>query len=524
VEDRKASKYHPYFNYHSICLTKLFSQLYQTLVKCNNPSVKQTLAASLHEIAKILENPSLVEEELLPVFEQFIQVTLLCSYSLPTLGWAHRIIHLQDAEDVQMGVLKHLAEFLKMLSVPCRLSFLPMLQDILNSTNPYNWRLRQSLAAQLPDLIDLPPVENLYSSLYPLVTSLLQDSIVSVRRSSYKGVAKLINVLAAEAERETKAAAESGRPSISEAQLEDVASIINMLAHGDSYNMRLVWVELCHTLLRELPPALFEKYFVEGILLLTSDKTTNIRIAIAALLAGWGEGELAPWDAPKTEDTTADGVTSPSSSSSVGSLCAVPLRPSPWTWLLARYDIQQCVLRLAKDDRDVVVHVRKLQPMFPEIRFSEISCRGYVSPPGGSSPVTFCAYSSEGKNRLVINYIAAASSGDALDEGDNESVEAHCADRTSSISSNSQPDGEIDNEESVNLLHEQDPVDSDIPAIDLEKDIILGNLEEQELFRGKERVFTGHEDQEEDEDGDLKPGIKPSHATMRFDEIVQSET
>jgi hypothetical protein len=201
-----------------------------------------------------------------------------------------------------MGVMKHLAEFLRMLSVPCRLSFLPMLQDILNTTNPFNWRLRQSLALQLPELIDLPPIENLYSSLYPLITSLLQDSIVSVRRCSYKGVAKLINVLAAEAEREMKTSADSGKPSITEAQLEDVAGIINMLAHGDSYNMRLVWVELCHTLLRELPQTLFEKYFLEGVLLLTSDKTTNIRIAVATLLGGWAPLDLAPWESPNPTD------------------------------------------------------------------------------------------------------------------------------------------------------------------------------------------------------------------------------
>ena len=38
--------------------------------------MKQTLAASLHEVARILGEGSLVEEELLPVFEEMIQVSL----------------------------------------------------------------------------------------------------------------------------------------------------------------------------------------------------------------------------------------------------------------------------------------------------------------------------------------------------------------------------------------------------------------------------------------------------------------
>lgn len=37
-------------------------------------AVKKTLAASLHEVAKILGSESLVEEELVPVFEDMIQV------------------------------------------------------------------------------------------------------------------------------------------------------------------------------------------------------------------------------------------------------------------------------------------------------------------------------------------------------------------------------------------------------------------------------------------------------------------
>ena len=45
-----------------------------SLVQCRSPNVKQTLAASLHEISKILGGGRLVEEELVPIFEEMIQV------------------------------------------------------------------------------------------------------------------------------------------------------------------------------------------------------------------------------------------------------------------------------------------------------------------------------------------------------------------------------------------------------------------------------------------------------------------
>lgn len=57
------------FPLHCCCL-----QLYQTLVQCRSVSVRQTLASSLHEVARVLGGGAVVEEELVPVFEEFIQV------------------------------------------------------------------------------------------------------------------------------------------------------------------------------------------------------------------------------------------------------------------------------------------------------------------------------------------------------------------------------------------------------------------------------------------------------------------
>jgi serine/threonine-protein phosphatase 4 regulatory subunit 1 len=44
-------------------------ELYRSLVTCRSANIKQTLASSLHEIARILGEFKVVEEELVPVFE-----------------------------------------------------------------------------------------------------------------------------------------------------------------------------------------------------------------------------------------------------------------------------------------------------------------------------------------------------------------------------------------------------------------------------------------------------------------------
>jgi hypothetical protein len=64
-----------------ICLNFLIFQVYHTLAQSRSINTKQTLAYSLHEVARILGEGKLVEEELIPVFEEMIQVIVfqMCS-------------------------------------------------------------------------------------------------------------------------------------------------------------------------------------------------------------------------------------------------------------------------------------------------------------------------------------------------------------------------------------------------------------------------------------------------------------
>lgn len=49
--------------------------IYHNLAQSRSANIKQTLAHSLHEVAKILGDEQMVEEELIPIFEEMIQVS-----------------------------------------------------------------------------------------------------------------------------------------------------------------------------------------------------------------------------------------------------------------------------------------------------------------------------------------------------------------------------------------------------------------------------------------------------------------
>jgi hypothetical protein len=292
---------------------------------------------------------------------------------------------IQDVEIVQMGVIKHLAEFLSFLSEPCRVSYLPILHDILHRTNPFNWRLRQSLAHQLPELLMLTPECNVFQTLFPLVMTLLQDPVASVRRESFKGVAKMIRMLVklADLEEENEIANgdnndnneleyEDGVTSSNKCRKELDAFIqsINSLIYADVYQMRQLWIELAHRLLRDLSKELFEKYFIDGLLILTTDRVSNVRVALAIVFGGWFPEDLPPW-------TTEEEMSNKNGNDSIST------RLSPWSWLMQRHDIRVCIHRLTNDDNDVYLNVSKLQPIFPDIKFKSMSCRGRKVAPGG---------------------------------------------------------------------------------------------------------------------------------------------
>lgn len=326
--------------------------LYHGLAQSPSPSIRQTLAYSLHEIARMLEDELLVEEELIPVFEDLIQAN----------------------EIIQMGVIKNLALFLEKLPELCRVSYLPVLHEILHTTNPFNWRLRQYLAMQLSQLVALPKKTEVYKTLFPTIMTLLQDPVASVRRDTFQGVSAFVlaiyDVTNNVGECYTEAEIASARKNLAE-----ITRAINQFITSPKCYIRQLWMELARQLLKDLPIEYFEKEFLSGVLKLTLDRVLNVRLAVAMFLAGWGPEYPAPWE--EEEENTAAPTESRDSAK----------KPSPWVWLLKRMDIKECVRRLSKDDRDVYIYVSQLRHLYPEIEFKMMSCRGHKIPPGGASTI-----------------------------------------------------------------------------------------------------------------------------------------
>lgn len=334
------------------------------MAQSRSANIKQTLAYSLHEIAKILADQRLVEEELVQVFEDMIQVCFcrgaICYCILPSL-------RLQDTELVQMGVIKNLASFLGMLPEPCRVSYLPLLHEILHSTNPFNWRLRQYLALQLPQLILLPPKPDIFRTLFRLVMILLQDPVASVRRDSFKGVTALIAKLYEMSEATPSDDINENLIKSSRQNLDEMCSSINSFIENDKFQLRLLWVELSYRLLLDLPKDLFEKYFLYGLVKLINDRVSNVRVAISYVLTGWDVNTAPTWSkmAKKNPVESDEERTT--------------RKESPWNWLLNGSDIKSCIEKLAVDKNDVYLNMVKLKPRFPTIEFTSTTARGGAS-------------------------------------------------------------------------------------------------------------------------------------------------
>ncbi len=118
--------------------------------------------------------------------------------------------------------------------------------------------------------------------------------------------------------------------------------------------------------MKYLPKETFETYFLHNVWKLTSDFVLNVRIDIDEILTGWKEANTLPsWECQNNENET----------------------NYSWVYLWQRNDIQECIQRLSHDDLDVYLAIVKLKPLFPNITFQSISCRGMRYAPGDAMSV-----------------------------------------------------------------------------------------------------------------------------------------
>ncbi|CAO1629084.1 unnamed protein product [Parajaminaea phylloscopi] len=125
--------------------------------------VRQSLSASLHEIAKLV-GPAATEQDILPIMDRFLTED-------------------EDGE-VRLAAVEHVHVILRQLdNKSVALSKLALLQDLWSTTFAADWRLRQALALQIPALADDFVLLDEDGCLMSIMQMALGDPVSSVREA-----------------------------------------------------------------------------------------------------------------------------------------------------------------------------------------------------------------------------------------------------------------------------------------------------------------------------------------------------
>ncbi|XP_031552606.1 serine/threonine-protein phosphatase 4 regulatory subunit 1-like isoform X2 [Actinia tenebrosa] len=211
--------------------------------------VRRTLAFSIHVLAKVL-GEEMTRIELVPIFNSF----------------------LKDLDEVRIGVLKHLADFIELLPVDNRLDYLPVLVDFLTTDNNRNWRFRHELAEQLMRISRFYNASCIQQFICPIAITLATDRVADVRTIAFKLIGILLRRLHS---------AEDDGPS-----RKFVSDIIVKFANSQQWTRRQAYAQLCHTLLEDNAESgiHFCKEFLPNLLHLLSDRIPNVRLSVARTL------------------------------------------------------------------------------------------------------------------------------------------------------------------------------------------------------------------------------------------------
>ncbi|XP_051538518.1 serine/threonine-protein phosphatase 4 regulatory subunit 1 [Myxocyprinus asiaticus] len=220
---------------------------YETLASDMQWKVRRTLAFSIHELALILGD-QLTVADLVPIFNSF----------------------LKDLDEVRIGVLKHLYDFLKLLHQDTRRKYLYQLQEFLVTDNSRNWRFRLELAEQLVLLLELYSAQDVHDYLRPLAFCLCTDRVSSVRWTSYRLVSEIIRKLS----------------SCSSLLANFLSELVEKFCHSRKWSGRQAFAFVCQLSVEEECLSLdqFSEHLLPPLLQLVSDPVPNVRVLLAKTL------------------------------------------------------------------------------------------------------------------------------------------------------------------------------------------------------------------------------------------------
>ncbi|XP_068598311.1 serine/threonine-protein phosphatase 4 regulatory subunit 1 [Brachionichthys hirsutus] len=219
---------------------------YETLATDVQWKVRRTLAFSIHELAVILGD-QLTAADLVPIFNGF----------------------LKDLDEVRIGVLKHLYDFLKLLHADKRREYLYQLQEFMVTDNSRNWRFRYELAEQLILIIELYSHYDVYDYLRQIALTLCSDKVSEVRWISYKLIVEILQKLY------TCGSDDLGLNFINELTVR--------FCHCPKWVGRQAFAFICQAVVEEdcMPMDQFSQHLLPSLLSLSSDPVANVRVLVA---------------------------------------------------------------------------------------------------------------------------------------------------------------------------------------------------------------------------------------------------
>ncbi|PBC26538.1 Serine/threonine-protein phosphatase 4 regulatory subunit [Apis cerana cerana] len=246
--------HHCAFSFPAVVLTlgkenwPYLKQAYQSLASANQWKVRRTLASSIHEIAIIL-GEELTVTDLVPIYDGFIK----------------------DLDEVRIGVLKHLATFLKILKPTDRRQYLPRLKEFLSTDTEWNWRFREELATQLLEVVNLFNPADVERHIVSLSLELLRDKVAAVRYVALSLVTQIVAHLS-DNERHVTALFQELRFS---------------LVYAKKWIRRQTFAFVCAKLISSnaISGDRFSQEMLPNLLKLSTDKVPNVRLVVARTLS-----------------------------------------------------------------------------------------------------------------------------------------------------------------------------------------------------------------------------------------------
>ncbi|KAJ2769908.1 hypothetical protein IWQ56_002373, partial [Coemansia nantahalensis] len=276
--------YHSAFNFPALLAAlgpvgwDRLRDVYMHLSKSEHYEVRQTLACSLHEVARILvatHGPvAAVAAQRLAAHRVSANgvegaASVLSTYSADLESVL--CLFLIDGAEIKMGALAHLGDTLTWLTAASRVRCLPMIMQVFKHDGK-QWRTREVMAAQLVKLCHLFPASIVVGSLLPQAVEWAHDPVAGVRAAVAPAFPIMFELTKLD-------------PSTQVRFFETVISF----SHASSFRGRLFFVEICAALLAhdhdpDADPVDFDLFFLPSLAALATDRVANVRIALARLV------------------------------------------------------------------------------------------------------------------------------------------------------------------------------------------------------------------------------------------------